>query len=195
MTNVGARRETVLEPRALEMIVADIIRSAFEQRDTDRNLERVADQRQIAAEQLVLERLGPGRYDDLAAREQGGNEIREGLAGSGAGLGDELTAFADRAGDRFGHRQLLCAQAVRRKLACERTLRAEYPGEIDRHAGVIAVFAHAAATRQRRSKRCVAQGFVFLRLEAGAVLVSAGTALAGPSASARMALIRSLKSL
>ena len=193
ITNVGARREAVLQPGALEMIVADIIRPALEQCDGDRDLECVADQGQVTAEKLVLKRLRPGRHDDLAAREQRRDQIREGLAGSGAGFGDELTTFANRAGDRFGHRQLFGPQPVRGKLACERTVRAEYPGEVDRHADAAAGLACPAAALRRRSKRCVAQGLVFLPLEAGAFL-AAGAALAGTSARARMALIRSLKS-
>ena len=66
-------------------------------------------------EQLVLQRLGAGRDDDLAAGEQRRHEVGEGLAGAGAGFGEQGRALGDRLRDRLGHRQLLGAKAISRQ--------------------------------------------------------------------------------
>src|SRR6478672_673097 len=89
IAHVGARRQPALARRALEMVMADVVGATLQQRDGDRRRQRVADQRQVALEQLVLQRLRSGRHDDLAAVEQRGNEIRERLAGAGPGFGDQ----------------------------------------------------------------------------------------------------------
>ncbi len=84
-----ARGQPAVGGGALQMMVADIVRAALEQRERDRELQRIANERQVALEQLVLQRLGAGGDDHLAAVEQRGNEIREGLARAGAGFGDQ----------------------------------------------------------------------------------------------------------
>src|SRR4030095_22715 len=63
MTRVFARRQPPLGRRALEMVVADIIGAPFEERERDRHAERVADQRKVALEELILQGFGPGRDD------------------------------------------------------------------------------------------------------------------------------------
>ena len=77
----------------------------------DRQLERVPHERQVALEELVLQRLGAGGDDHLAAVQERGDEIREGLAGAGAGLGDERAAPGDGGRDGIGHRELLRTEA------------------------------------------------------------------------------------
>jgi hypothetical protein len=78
------------------MMVADVVRAALEERERHRELERVAHERQVALEELVLQRLRAGGDDHLAAVEQGRHEIRERLAGAGAGFGDQRAAPAMR---------------------------------------------------------------------------------------------------
>jgi hypothetical protein len=97
---VVARRQPALGGRALEVVMTDVVRAAFEQRDRDRQLQRVAHERQVALEELVLQCLGAGGHDHLAAVQQCRDEIGEGLAGAGAGLGDERAAPGDRRRDR-----------------------------------------------------------------------------------------------
>ena len=67
MPRILARGQPAFARRALEMMVADVVRAALEQRERDRHRQRVAHQRQVALEELVLQRLGAGRDDDLAA--------------------------------------------------------------------------------------------------------------------------------
>ena len=185
IAGIGTRGECSLLPGALEMIVANVIRPAFEQRDGERDFERITDQRQVALEKLILKRLGTRRYDDLAAREQGGDEIRKGLAGASTCFGEQLPALVDRARDRVRHRELLLAKAISGKLARERPLRTEDAREVRDHLGVRrdARIAHDGPRHRAR------HGAVFLRLDAGAA-----TGLAAASCRARIALIRSVNS-
>jgi hypothetical protein len=69
--------------------VADVVGAALEQRDRHRHLQRGAHRRQVAVEELVLQGLGAGGDDHLAAREQRRHQVGEGLAGAGAGLGHQ----------------------------------------------------------------------------------------------------------
>ena len=62
---------------------------------------------QVAIEELVLQRLGARRDDDLATGKQRGNQIRESLPGPGARLGDQHRGALDRIVDRLRHFELL----------------------------------------------------------------------------------------
>ena len=61
-------------------MVADVIGAALQQRHGHRHFQRIAHRRNVAAEQLVLQRLGAGGDDHLAAGEQGRHQISKGLA-------------------------------------------------------------------------------------------------------------------
>ena len=106
---VLARGHAVVARRALEVVVADVVRAALEHRDGHRHAERIAHHRHVALEQLVLQRLGAGRHDHLAAVHQRRHEVGERLAGARAGLGDKAPARGDRVRDRAGHLDLLAA--------------------------------------------------------------------------------------
>jgi hypothetical protein len=110
VAHVVARREAVLARGALEVVVAHVVGAPLQQRDGHGRGKRVAHERKVALEELVLERLGPGRHDDLAAVEQRGHEVGERLAGAGAGFRHELRARCDGAADRLRHLELLRAE-------------------------------------------------------------------------------------
>ena len=150
---VLARGQAALGGGALQMMVADIVRAALEQRERHRELQRIAHERQVALEQLVLQRLGAGGDDHLAAVEQRGNEIREGLAGAGAGFGDQCGPPADRGGNGIGHGQLLRAKAEARKRAGQHAAVTQDRGQpriggiVGGASGTIAISARPAARR------------------------------------------------
>ena len=62
-------------------------------------------------EELVLQGLGAGGNDHLAAREQRRHQVGEGLAGAGAGLGDQHAIAGDGRRDALRHLELLRSQA------------------------------------------------------------------------------------
>jgi len=93
------------------MMVAYIVGASLEQRDRHWKSQRVADERQVALEELVLQRLRSGRHDHLAPVEQRRDEIRKRLASACAGFSDQRGARGDRCGHRAGHRELLRAEA------------------------------------------------------------------------------------
>ena len=107
----------LLRARAPQAVEADVVGAALEQRRARARGERLAHRRQVAVEQLVLQRLGAGRDDDLAAGEQRRHQVGEGLAGAGAGLGDQHAVALDRLVDRLRHLELLRAQLEARHRA------------------------------------------------------------------------------
>jgi len=66
-----------LEVCASQVVVTDVIGAPLQQRRGHRNAERRPHGRQVAAIELVLKGLGPGRDDDLAGRQDCGDEIGE----------------------------------------------------------------------------------------------------------------------
>ena len=130
IADVGARRERRLRRRPRQMMVADIVAAALEQGNGDRDAQRIAHQRQVALIELVLQRLGPGGNDHLAAGKQGGNQIGEGLAGAGPGFGEQLAARLDGERDRLGHRDLLRPRPVAGNIARKRSVGVENRTEL-----------------------------------------------------------------
>ena len=183
---VGARRQPALARRALEMVMADVVGATLEQRDGDRRRQRVADQRQVALEQLVLQRLRSRRHDDLAAVEQRGNEIRECLARAGPGFGDQRPPQRDRTRDRLRHRELLRPEPKAGQLVRERAAVAEDRGEL----GLRRVAGDVVRQRRVQFDFAFADGVVFR------VFGLAGATFAGGSTTrtVRIVAIRSVKS-
>jgi hypothetical protein len=126
---VVAGRQPVLVRRSLQMVMTDVVGAALQQRDGHGNLQCVPHQRQIALVQLVLQRLGAGGYDDLAAIQQRRDEIGKRLAGSRAGFGYQLPAHGDGARDGLRHLELLRPEMKSRQFARERSAFAEDGGE------------------------------------------------------------------
>ncbi len=106
--------------RTFEVIRADVVGAALEQRDRRAHLQRSAHRRQVPVEELVLQGLGPGRDDHLAAREQRRHQVGEGLAGAGAGFRHQRQVAGDRRGDALRHLQLLRPRAKARHGGGER---------------------------------------------------------------------------
>ena len=104
---------------------AEVVRAALEQRDARVASESAADERQIALEQLLLKMAGAGGDHDPAAAGDGGNEVREGLAGPGSGLADEDVPLRHGTLDRGGHGPLLGPGRVARQQPRQRTGRGE----------------------------------------------------------------------
>ena len=109
-------------PQAVE---AHVVGAALEQRGACARGERLAHRRQVAVEELVLQRLGAGGDDDLAAGEQRRHEVGEGLAGAGAGLGDQHRRALDRLADRLGHLELPGPQPEARDVLGKRPIGGE----------------------------------------------------------------------
>lgn len=86
------RRQAAVVGRALQIVMAQVVRAALEHRDRHGHRERVAHRRDVALEQLILQVLRARRHDHLATPEHRRDEIRVGLAGAGAGLDDQRVA-------------------------------------------------------------------------------------------------------
>jgi len=86
-----------------EPVQAEIARTPLQHRHGHRKLERVAQPRQVAHEELVLQRLGGSAEQRAGAAQQRRHEIRERLADAGARLDDERAALLDRGRDRERH--------------------------------------------------------------------------------------------
>jgi hypothetical protein len=111
---------------ALQMVVADVVGAALEQGHRHRHVQRRAHARQVAIEQLILQRLGAGRDDHLAPGEQRRDQIGERLAGAGARLGDQHAMAVQRLLDRQRQLELALARTVAGHGAGERPLGGEH---------------------------------------------------------------------
>ena len=130
MRHVLAAGEAPVFDRALEVMVADVIGPPLEQRRADRNLQGVAHRGQIAVIELILQVLGAGGNNDLAAREQRRHQVRKGLAGARAGLRHEQAVVAHGLRDRLRHLDLLPAHAKAGDGAAERAVGTEHRFEL-----------------------------------------------------------------
>jgi hypothetical protein len=69
--------------------------------------------------ELVLQCARAGGDDRLHARQQRGHQVREGLAGAGAGFGQQLAARRKRVRDRFGQALLRWTRDEAGNVPCE----------------------------------------------------------------------------
>ena len=125
MPDVVARRHAAILQRALQMKMTDVVRTPLQQRYRHRHVQGAPHRRNVAQIKLVLQVLGAGRDDRLAAPKQRRNQVSKGLAGTGAGLRDQGALGGDRIGDRLGHLGLRMARAVAADRASERAGGAE----------------------------------------------------------------------
>ncbi len=75
--------------------------------------------------ELILEGLGACGDDDALAGTQGGKQIREGLAGAGAGLDNKVPPLGECAFYGLGHFELAGAVLVRKRRARQDAARRE----------------------------------------------------------------------
>ena len=84
----------------IEAVQAQVVGAPLHVGGRERHAERGAQRRKVLEENLFLEVLGAGRDQHPLAAEDGGDEIRERLAGAGAGFGEQDAAVLERARDR-----------------------------------------------------------------------------------------------
>ena len=84
-------------PCHAQPVQTQVAAASLEQHGAHRRAQRLEDARNVAVEQLVLQRLGGGGNQGAFAAEQGGNEVSIGLAHAGAGFGDQHAAVFDGA--------------------------------------------------------------------------------------------------
>ena len=94
-----------------ELVAAEVVGAALHVADAEL-AEQGFEEGNVAEVELILEGLGSGGDDDALAGAQGGQQVGQGLAGSGAGLDDEVAAFREGALDGLGHLELAGAVLV-----------------------------------------------------------------------------------
>ena len=119
-------------PRRVEPVPAQVIAAAFEHGDPHRPADDGAEQRQVATEQLVLQRVRAGRDDRAPFEQQQGQQIGEGLADTGARLDDRMPARLERSDDELRHLLLCGPIGETRQALGERAVGAEHVVEIHR---------------------------------------------------------------
>ncbi len=88
---------------------------------------RLEQGRDVALDELVLQREGRRRHDHAVAVQQRGHEVAERLAGAGAGLDEQVLLVVHRRGHGLGHRDLarplLAAELLDGRPSTSRTAR------------------------------------------------------------------------
>ncbi len=100
----------------VEFLAAKIIAAALHVADAQL-AQMLLEERNVLEEELLLQRLGAGRDDDALARANHRQQIRQRLAGAGAGFDDQVAALFERLLHGFGHLQLPAAKLVGRMRA------------------------------------------------------------------------------
>ncbi len=111
---------------ALELPAAEVVLPALEQLDPHRPSGDGSRDRDVRAQQLLLQRLGGGRDDDAQPGGERGHEVGEALADAGARLGDQVVAARERVLDRGRERGLLRTGLIARQRAGEGAAGAEH---------------------------------------------------------------------
>jgi len=106
--------------RLFDAMAAEVIGPPLQQRALEADAERVAHPRQVAMVELVLQRARAGGEDRLHPRQQRGHQVGIGLAGAGAGFGEQHLAPLERVRDRFGQVELRIARPELRHRTRER---------------------------------------------------------------------------
>ena len=111
--------------KALQLPPAEVVRAPLEDARVDLAADRRRRDRNVLAEELLLERLRRGRDDDALSRLERRDQVGEALADARSGLGDEMLAGQEGVLDRSGERRLLRARLVLGQRALERAAGAE----------------------------------------------------------------------
>src|SRR5579884_2120816 len=115
------RRALLLELRLAQVVVA-----AFEQHDARVDAEGARDERDVLADELLLQRDRSGRDDHTGARAQRRDEVRERLADAGSGLDDRVHVLEKAALHETRHAHLAFARLVAGERACDRPAGCEH---------------------------------------------------------------------
>ena len=105
-TSCAAGTLTAPSVSVTELVQAEVVRAPLHVGRGERDAERLAQRRNVLEEDLFLEVLGAGRDEDALAAQDRRNEIRERLAGAGAGLREEDPAFLEYRRDGRRHLDL-----------------------------------------------------------------------------------------
>ena len=134
-----------LAGNGVEPMQAKIVGTAFQQRRFDWPTCGLADQWQVSMVELVLQGLGPRRYDCLPPALQRGQQIGKSLARAGTGLDDKLARRSNRLGHGLCHPCLAFARLESGQMRFERAVRAEKFNQ-GNHCGNIRHCAHYGAS-------------------------------------------------
>ena len=94
-----------------QLVAAQIVGAALHVADAERAEQRFKE-RNVAEVELVLEGLGSGGNDDALSCAEGGEQVGQGLSGSGACLDDQVATLREGPFDGFGHFELAGAILV-----------------------------------------------------------------------------------
>ena len=86
-----------------EPVQAEVVAAPLHIGGGEGHVERLTEHREVLEVDLFLKVLRAGRHEDALAAEDGGHQIRERLAGAGAGFDEQNAAVLERRRDRFGH--------------------------------------------------------------------------------------------
>src|SRR4051794_13339638 len=101
-----ARSDRRAVAQRVELVQAEIIATSFHVRGGERYAKRVAENREVLEEDLLLQVLRAGRDENPVAAENRGDQIRERLASAGTRLGEEDAAVREHVRYRGGHGEL-----------------------------------------------------------------------------------------
>src|SRR5262249_60680261 len=86
MIGLAGRRKLRRGAEGFKSVKAEIVRAPFQIRRVEIQLHLISQERNVLEEDLLLQRLGGGGNDDLATRENGGDEGSQRLCRSGGRL-------------------------------------------------------------------------------------------------------------
>jgi hypothetical protein len=95
-------RQYGLVAESEELAAAEVVGASLHVADAELT-EESFEKRDVAKEELVLESLGAGGYDDALARAERGEKIGEGFAGARASFDNEMAPLGEGALNGFGH--------------------------------------------------------------------------------------------
>ena len=93
-----------------QLVQAQVVPAAFHAGRRELHVQRALEERNVLEEDLLLKVLRAGRDEHALAAQDRGDEVRERLARSGAGFGEQHRPAFERARDRLRHRDLAVAR-------------------------------------------------------------------------------------
>ena len=115
--------------RRLEAVQAEVVAAPLHVRGAEVDAERLPQVRQVLVEDLVLQVPGAGRDEDAPSAEDGGHQVGQGLAGSGARFGQQHAAGLQHARRGGRHAPLARPRLERGHRARQRAALGERRGD------------------------------------------------------------------